>query len=122
MKSIFGRHRIRANFYHFVSALYVLTMVLWGLDILTDFASTWIGFTLFVVDYIAQMYDPHPDNPGPWFKSHFHRFFNDDEEEVEMSFDISDYLPAFYLSLLIIMGGTIYIMIDTMISYTALLP
>lgn len=84
MKSIFGRHRIRANFYHFVSFLYVLTMILWGVGALTDMASTWIGFTLFVIDYIAQMYDPHPENPGPWFKRHFHRFYDDEEVPTKM--------------------------------------
>ena len=80
MRTIFGRHRVRANFYHFVSCLYVLVMIFWGIGILPDMASTIIGFVLFAIDYIAQMYDPHPDNPGPWFRSHFGRFFNDDDD------------------------------------------
>ena len=80
MRTIFGRHRVRANFYHFVSCLYVLVMIFWGIGWMPDMASTIIGFILFLVDYIAQMYDPHPDNPGPWFKSHFKRFLHDDEE------------------------------------------
>lgn len=83
MKSIFGRHHVRANFYHFVSFLYILTMAFWGLHIISDTASTLIGFTLFAIDYLAQMYDPHPDNPGPWFVRHFHRFIDDDEAPVE---------------------------------------
>jgi hypothetical protein len=78
---IFGVHRVRAVFYHFVSAMYVLTMTLWGLDVLSDVASTWIGFFLFTADYLAEMYDPHPDTPGPWFKSHFHRFTDGEDED-----------------------------------------
>lgn len=85
MKSIIGRHRIRANFYHFVSLLYVLTMALWGLAILSDMLSTWIGFALFAIDYLAQMYDPHPNNPGPWFKRHFHRFLEDEEDAPDIT-------------------------------------
>jgi len=56
-------------------------MIFWGIGILPDMASTIIGFVLFAIDYIAQMYDPHPENPGPWFKSHFSRFFNDNVED-----------------------------------------
>lgn len=78
---IFGRHRVRSNFYHLVSFLYLLVMSLWGLDVLSSTASTWIGFGLFCVDYIAQMYDPHPDKMGYWFKRHFHRAFDEDEDE-----------------------------------------
>lgn len=26
------------------------------------------------------MYDPHPETPGPWFASHFHRFIDDGKE------------------------------------------
>lgn len=80
VNKIFGVHRVRNNFYHFVSALYILVMVLWGLDVISGTASTWLGFILFVADYMAQMYDPHPDNPGPWVKSHFHRFTDDDKD------------------------------------------
>ncbi len=84
MLKIFGRHRVRANFYHFVSFLFLLTMILWGLGYIPDHVSTIIGMVLFVTDYIAEMYDPHPDTPGPWFKSHFHRFFDSDEEEEKL--------------------------------------
>jgi len=71
-----GRHHFRARFYHVVSIIFLLTMVLWGVGIIPDKVSTIIGAVLFVVDYLAEMYDPHPENPGPWFKSHFHRFFD----------------------------------------------
>lgn len=43
--------------------------------------STIIGMILFITDYIAEMYDPHPDTPGPWFRSHFHRFFDGGKED-----------------------------------------
>lgn len=78
---IFGVHRVRANFYHFVSALYISTMGLWLGGVISDPVATWFGFTLFVADYIAEMYDPNPESPGPWFASHFHRFLDDDTED-----------------------------------------
>lgn len=85
MKKIFGRHHVRANFYHFVSLLYVLTMVIWGLGIISGAVSTVIGAILFAIDYLAQMYDPHPNNPGPWFKRHFHRFLDEDDGDGELT-------------------------------------
>ena len=32
-------------------------------------------------DYLAEMYDPHPDAPGPWFRAHFHRLFELDGDD-----------------------------------------
>jgi len=78
---LFGRHRVRGNFYHAISIIFLISMILWFFGIIPDNVSTVIGMCLFVVDYLAEMYDPHPENPGPWFKSHFHRFFDSDEEE-----------------------------------------
>ena len=80
MKSMFGRHRVRAHFYHLVSTLYLWTMTMWWLDVISDSTSTWIGATLFFVDYVAEMYDPNPDNPGPWFQAHFHRFLDNKDD------------------------------------------
>jgi len=48
------------------------------MDIISDKTSTILTGILFVTDYLAEMYDPHPDNPGPWFKRHFHRFFDNE--------------------------------------------
>ena len=39
--------------------------------------SFFISAFLFITDYLAEMYDPHPETPGPWFASHFHRFLDD---------------------------------------------
>lgn len=83
MKRVFGRHRVRSNFYHFVSLLYVATMWFWFSGWFSDGFATWFGFFLFAIDYLAQMYDPHPDMPGPWFKRHFHRFLDDDSNEED---------------------------------------
>ena len=83
MKRIIGRHRVRANFYHFVSILYVITMALWFTGWMGGGFATWFGFFLFVIDYLAQMYDPHPDQPGFWFKRHFHRFLDDNSEKED---------------------------------------
>ena len=85
---IFGRHRVRANFYHFVSVVFLITTALWFIGIVPDNISTIIGMVLFTVDYISEMYDPHPDTPGPWFKAHFHRFLEDD---TETPWDEADY-------------------------------
>jgi hypothetical protein len=53
------------------------------MGIVSDAWSFYISASLFLIDYIAEMYDPHPKSPGPWFKAHFHRFFNDDETDDE---------------------------------------
>ena len=45
---------------------------------LSDKMSYAITAVLFVVDYIAEMYDPDPDSPGPWY-SHFHRAYDMDD-------------------------------------------
>ena len=78
--ALFYRHRVRATFYHIVSSLFVLTNVLWLSDNISGDTCAILGGCLFVADYLAMMYDPHPTNLGPWFVSHFHRMFDDDEE------------------------------------------
>jgi len=79
MKTIFKRHRIRATFYHGIAAIFLFTTMLYFAGVISEGTSFVITAILFVVDYVAEMYDPHPDNPGAWFKSHFHRFLNDDD-------------------------------------------
>jgi len=69
----FDEHRVRGNFYHLVAIAFLITTVLWSFSILNDSASFMIGMVLFATDWLAEMYDPHPEKPGPWFKSHFHR-------------------------------------------------
>ena len=78
---LLGKHHIRANFYHFVSLVFVISTVLWYFGVLSDKASFIITAVLFITDYIAEMYDPHPDSPGPWFKRHFHRALDNSECE-----------------------------------------
>ena len=78
---LFGRHRVRATFYHMVAIIFLIATFLWTMGWMSDKVSFIITAVLFVVDYLAEMYDPHPDAPGPWFKSHFHRFLNIDEDE-----------------------------------------
>ncbi len=81
MKSLLKRHRVRATFYHVVAILFVLSAVCAESGIISITAGFWIGIVLFFADYIAEMYDPNPENPGPWFESHFHRFYDGDEDE-----------------------------------------
>ena len=71
--NFFNEHHVRANFYHVVAVAFLITTVLWSFDIISGTASFIIGIVLFATDWIAEMYDPHPENPGPWFESHFHR-------------------------------------------------
>ena len=77
--TILGRHRIRATFYHFVALVFLISTALWYFGFISDFVSFVITALLFVVDYIAEMYDPHPENPGPWY-AHFHRAFDNGDE------------------------------------------
>ncbi len=72
---LIGNHHIRATFYHLVSGIFIISMVLWYFNIIGDHTCTIISLVLFTTDYIAEMYDPHPDTPGPWFKRHFHQAF-----------------------------------------------
>ena len=81
MKSLFHRHRVRATFYHMIAIIFLVSTGLWLAGILSDTTCFYISSTLFLVDYIAEMYDPHPDTPGPWFKAHFHRLFDGGEED-----------------------------------------
>ena len=78
LNMFFGLHHVRGTFYHIVAIVFLFSMILWGLGFISDSASTIISAILFILDYLAEMYDPHPDNPGPWFKSHFHKFFEKD--------------------------------------------
>jgi len=81
MNRFLGRHRVRTSFYHMVAALFLFSTVFWYFEIISDKTSFIIGMILFTVDYIAEMYDPNPDNPGDWFQIHFHRFLDGDDGE-----------------------------------------
>lgn len=76
---IIGNHRIRAVFYHVIALLFILTSILWYFQWISDKTSFVISACLFFIDYLAELYDPHPDNPGPWFRAHFHRAIDNDE-------------------------------------------
>ena len=80
---MFGVHRVRDNFYHVVSAVFVVSTGLWMTDTISDQTNSIISAILFITDYIAHMYDPNPDSSGPWFVRHFHRFADGDKEETE---------------------------------------
>jgi hypothetical protein len=81
MRSLFAKHRVRNTFYYLIAGLYVFTMWVWYLGIITDMTSTLLGAFLFFVDLFAHLYDPDPDRPGPWFRAHFHRVFDEEEDE-----------------------------------------
>lgn len=78
---LFKKHRVRATVYHLtaLTALAVIILNLTGL--LSDKIALYITLTVFILDYVLELYDPNPDAPGPWFKRHFHRAFDDNDEE-----------------------------------------
>jgi hypothetical protein len=76
MGVFFSRHRIRATFYHLVAILFLIVTALYAMSMISEKVSFIMTAILFVADYIAEMYDPHPETPGPWFKRHFHRFYD----------------------------------------------
>ena len=80
MVRLFHRHRVRATFYHSVAVIFLIVAGLQTCDAIDGNTAFWWGVVLFFADYLAEMYDPHPETPGPWFRSHFHRFFDDDKD------------------------------------------
>lgn len=77
---LFGRHRVRASFYHISAGLFLGITTLQFLGILSSLEAFYLTAVLFVVDYLAEMFDPHPDNMGAWYERYFHRIFEDDTE------------------------------------------
>lgn len=77
---LFGKHRVRASFYHIGALMFLGITLLNFMHIVSDSQAFVLTSILFVVDYIAEMFDPHPDNMGTWYERYFHRFFNDDTE------------------------------------------
>jgi len=80
MKSLFGKHRMRASFYHIGALVFIGITLFTYLNIISTSTGFVINAVLFVIDYLAEMFDPHPDNPGVWYRRYFHRFFKDDTE------------------------------------------
>ncbi len=90
--SLFHRHRVRATFYHAIAAIFILMTAGWMLGLISDTMSFYISASLFIIDYIAEMYDPHPESPGPWFKAHFHRFFDGDTKDESKKCKVAAFL------------------------------
>ena len=91
IKYLFGVHRVRDHFYHLVSAVFVVSTLLWLTGTISDKTNAILSAILFITDYLAHMYDPNPENSGPWFKRHFHRFVDgDDNEENILRGNIDD--------------------------------
>lgn len=79
MKTLFGRHRVRSTFYHVIAAIVVVSTITQLLGLMSVTVCLVITTVLFFVDYLAEMYDPCPVSPGPWFVRHFHRFLDGEE-------------------------------------------
>lgn len=68
MKSIVNTANVRAIIYHSVAVITVVICVLVYFGELSEHFSYVAGITLFFVDYIAQLFDPHPHNQGFLYK------------------------------------------------------
>ena len=77
---LFGKHRVRASFYHIGALLFLGVVALNFMHIVSDSVSFVLTSILFIVDYLAEMFDPHPDNMGTWYERYFHRMYEDDTE------------------------------------------
>lgn len=77
---LFGKHRVRASFYHIGALLFIGITLFNIVGILSDNIAYLLTCILFVVDYLAEMFDPHPENMGTWYEKYFHRFYDDDTE------------------------------------------
>lgn len=76
---MFGRHHIRASYYYLGLIGTLLALCAEYFDLVTTSTALYISVFFIVTDFIAEMYDPHPTNPGPWYK-HFHRLWDNKED------------------------------------------
>ncbi len=79
MFNLLSRHRVRATFYHLTLVLTIVLAVAYQGEALTENTVIVSGWIIIFLDWLAEMYDPNPDNPGPWFKAHFHRIWDGKE-------------------------------------------
>ena len=78
--TLFGKHRVRASFYHLGALLFIAITIMTYMTILSTGVAFILTSILFVVDYLAEMFDPHPENMGTWYERYFHRFYEDDND------------------------------------------
>ena len=76
--NLFGLHHIRASYYFLGLIVSITALVLQGFGTISPKAALYITVFFIVTDFIAEMYDPHPTNPGPWW-NHFHRLWDNNE-------------------------------------------
>lgn len=79
MKTLFGKHRVRSTFYHVTAAIVVVSTLAQMLGLMSITFCFYVTTVVFFTDYIAEMFDPHPENPGSWFERYFHRAFDNEE-------------------------------------------
>jgi len=77
---LFGKHRICASFYHIGALIFLGFTFLTYINVISIEVGFVLTSILFVVDYIAEMFDPNPKNPKTWFQKYFHRVYDDKEE------------------------------------------
>lgn len=77
---LFGKHRVRASFYHIGALTFLGFTALNFANIIDNRTAYILTSILFIIDYFAEMFDPHPDNMGTWYERYFHRIYKDDSE------------------------------------------
>ena len=81
-KKLFKRHRIRASIYHIGAVIFTLLALIYYFLLSNPFG--WFDafcVIYFIFDYLAEMFDPHPDIPGPGFAKYFHRMYDGDTDD-----------------------------------------
>lgn len=76
---LFGKHHIRASYYYLGLIVSVAALVLQSFGTISSQLALYITVFFIVTDFVAEMYDPHPTNPGPWY-NHFHRLWDNKED------------------------------------------
>jgi hypothetical protein len=82
----FKKHRVRASFYHIGALLFLCAAFFYY--VVFDNPVGWFDVVCviyFVVDYVAEFFDPNPSAPGTGYAviDYFHRAFDGDSNEDE---------------------------------------
>lgn len=75
---MFGLHHIRASYYFLGLIVSIIALVLQAFGTISSQLALYITVFFIITDFFAEMYDPHPTNPGPWWH-HFHRIWDNKE-------------------------------------------
>ena len=86
---LFSKHHVRGIYYYLGLIFSVTVLILDEYDIVETKTALYVALFFIATDFVAEMYDPHPNAPGPlfgknpigWIKSHFHRIWDNKNED-----------------------------------------